>query len=96
MASLIGEDNIIWGTDYPHPDCLWPESGVATYQQDQFIGEMASLIGEDNIIWGTDYPHPDCLWPESRQFIQDNLGDLAERTRRKIICDNAVRLYNLS
>ena len=23
---LIGEDNIIWGADYPHPDCLWPDS----------------------------------------------------------------------
>jgi uncharacterized protein len=24
--SLIGEDNIIWGADYPHPDCIWPNS----------------------------------------------------------------------
>jgi predicted TIM-barrel fold metal-dependent hydrolase len=23
---IVGEDNIIWGADYPHPDCLWPES----------------------------------------------------------------------
>ncbi|WP_018443309.1 amidohydrolase family protein [Trinickia symbiotica] len=23
---LVGEDNIMWGSDYPHPDCLWPES----------------------------------------------------------------------
>ena len=22
----MGEDNIIWGADYPHPDCIWPES----------------------------------------------------------------------
>ena len=26
IVPLIGEDNIIWGTDYPHPDCLWPNS----------------------------------------------------------------------
>ena len=26
MVSLIGEDNIIWGSDYPHPDCVWPDS----------------------------------------------------------------------
>ena len=26
IVPLIGEDNIIWGADYPHPDCLWPES----------------------------------------------------------------------
>jgi len=26
IIPLIGEDNIIWGADYPHPDCVWPES----------------------------------------------------------------------
>ena len=26
IVPMIGEDNIIWGADYPHPDCLWPES----------------------------------------------------------------------
>jgi len=26
IVPLIGEDNIMWGSDYPHPDSLWPES----------------------------------------------------------------------
>ena len=26
IVPLIGEDNIMWGSDYPHPDCLWPDS----------------------------------------------------------------------
>ncbi len=26
IVPLIGEDSIIWGADYPHPDCIWPES----------------------------------------------------------------------
>jgi len=26
MFPLIGEDNIMWGSDYPHPDSLWPDS----------------------------------------------------------------------
>jgi predicted TIM-barrel fold metal-dependent hydrolase len=26
IIPLIGEDTIIWGADYPHPDCIWPES----------------------------------------------------------------------
>ncbi|PYM18426.1 MAG: hypothetical protein DMD81_05905 [Candidatus Rokuibacteriota bacterium] len=26
IVPLIGEDNIIWGADYPHPDCVWPDS----------------------------------------------------------------------
>jgi uncharacterized protein len=26
IIPLIGEDNILWGADYPHPDCIWPDS----------------------------------------------------------------------
>jgi predicted TIM-barrel fold metal-dependent hydrolase len=26
IIPIVGEDNIIWGADYPHPDCIWPDS----------------------------------------------------------------------
>ena len=26
MAHLIGVDNLMWGSDYPHPDGVWPDS----------------------------------------------------------------------
>ena len=26
MTDLIGEDNMMWGSDYPHPDGVWPDS----------------------------------------------------------------------
>ena len=26
IIPLVGEDNIMWGSDYPHPDSLWPDS----------------------------------------------------------------------
>jgi predicted TIM-barrel fold metal-dependent hydrolase len=26
IIPLVGENNIIWGADYPHPDCVWPAS----------------------------------------------------------------------
>jgi predicted TIM-barrel fold metal-dependent hydrolase len=26
IIPIVGEDNILWGADYPHPDCVWPES----------------------------------------------------------------------
>ena len=25
-AHLIGVDNLMWGSDYPHPDGVWPDS----------------------------------------------------------------------
>ena len=26
MAEHIGVDNLMWGSDYPHPDGVWPGS----------------------------------------------------------------------
>lgn len=26
MIDFIGEDNVMWGSDYPHPDGVWPDS----------------------------------------------------------------------
>ncbi len=26
IVRLVGEDNIMWGSDYPHPDGIWPDS----------------------------------------------------------------------
>ncbi|MGQ4807444.1 hypothetical protein NKDENANG_00792 [Candidatus Entotheonellaceae bacterium PAL068K] len=78
------------------PSDYFRRNGVTTYQQDQYLAPIIPLVGEDNIIWGADYPHPDCIWPESRQHIEANLGGLSESVRRKIICDNVVKLYHLS
>jgi predicted TIM-barrel fold metal-dependent hydrolase len=26
LLDLLGEDNIMWGSDFPHPDGIWPDS----------------------------------------------------------------------
>jgi predicted TIM-barrel fold metal-dependent hydrolase len=26
VLHLVGEDNVMWGSDYPHPDGIWPDS----------------------------------------------------------------------
>jgi uncharacterized protein len=50
-------------------------------------------LGEDNIMWGSDFPHPDGIWPDSQEYIQRELGHLSVATQRKIVCDNAAKLY---
>ena len=37
MVSHLGEDNIMWGSDFPHPDGIWPDS------QEFIEREMAHL-----------------------------------------------------
>jgi uncharacterized protein len=56
-------------------------------------GSAAKLLGEDNIMWGSDFPHPDGVWPDSQEYIQRELGHLPESIRKKIVCDNAGKLY---
>ena len=26
MLDILGEDNVMWGSDFPHPDGVWPDS----------------------------------------------------------------------
>jgi uncharacterized protein len=47
------------------------------------------------VLWGDGYPHPDGIWLDSREDIAADLGTVDDRIRRKIICDNAAKLYGL-
>jgi len=42
---------------------------------------------------GSDFPHPDGVWPDSQAFIERVLADVPAASRRKLVCDNAARLY---
>jgi predicted TIM-barrel fold metal-dependent hydrolase len=53
-------------------------------------------VAPDRLVWGTDWPHPNAAY-------MPNCGDLAdmaaewipdEATRRRILVDNPVRLYD--
>jgi predicted TIM-barrel fold metal-dependent hydrolase len=47
---LVGEDNIIWGADYPHPDCLWPESRrILEKNLSGFSDTVRRKITHDNV-----------------------------------------------
>ena len=75
------------------PSRYWHRQCYATYQSDPIGIRLLDILGEDNVMWGSDFPHPDGVWPDSQEFINRELAGLDERTRRKIVCDNAARLY---
>jgi uncharacterized protein len=75
------------------PSDYWRRQCYATYQSDRIGIKMIDEIGEDNIMWGSDFPHPDGVWPDSQEYIQRELGHLPQRARRKVICENAGKLY---
>jgi predicted TIM-barrel fold metal-dependent hydrolase len=51
IVPLIGEDNIIWGADYPHPDCIWPNSRETLSQNlAGFSASTQKKIVHDNVV----------------------------------------------
>ena len=77
------------------PSEYWRRQGYSTFQRETIVADVVHLVGEDNILWGSDYPHPDGVWPDSAKVIEEDLGRLDERVKRKIICENTGKLYGL-
>ncbi|HEV2301760.1 MAG TPA: amidohydrolase family protein [Stellaceae bacterium] len=75
------------------PSRYWYRQCYATYQSDPVGVKLIDELGADNIMWGSDFPHPDGVWPDSQEYIRRELGHLPAATRKKIVCDNAAKLY---
>ena len=43
----IGEDNVMWASDYPHLDSTWPNS--AAFVEDTFSGLGAPI--RERVLW---------------------------------------------
>ena len=74
--------------------CFWFERDTAR--------DAIDFLGDENILYETDFPHPTSMSPgpattaiSPRDFIQATLGDLPESTQRKILHENAARIYHL-
>jgi predicted TIM-barrel fold metal-dependent hydrolase len=67
----------------------------ATFQDDA-IGPMTyKYFGENNYMWASDFPHTDSTWPNSLKVIQQDFNGVPEEVTRKIVFDNAARLYQI-
>ena len=75
------------------PSEYWRRQGYSTFQTERLTPEIVSRVGENNIMWGSDYPHPDTVFPDSRTVIENDLVQLDEGVRRRIVCENAAKLY---
>jgi uncharacterized protein len=75
------------------PSDYWYRQCRVTFQTDPIGIELIHHLGVDNVMWGNDYPHPDGVWPISSEIIAAEMGSLPEADRRKILHDNAAKLY---
>jgi predicted TIM-barrel fold metal-dependent hydrolase len=56
---------------------------------------LVKAVGEDNILFETDFPHPTCLYPAPLRTAEDNMRELSPTAQRKILGENATKLYKL-
>jgi predicted TIM-barrel fold metal-dependent hydrolase len=59
------------------------------------LPEWVASVGEDNIMFETDFPHPTCLFPNPLKTAAANMRELSPSAQKKILGDNAVKLYGL-
>jgi predicted TIM-barrel fold metal-dependent hydrolase len=76
-------------SDYFHDHML------ATFIVDHNGVSVRHQVGVENMSWSTDFPHHGNDWPYSRKVIDELFVNVPEDERRKIICDNAVKFWNL-
>ena len=77
------------------PSELFRRQIWVSFEEDDIGLKLLSELGEDKVLWASDYPHPDSTWPYSRKYIDEHMASLSPQVRKKLTCDNTVRLYNL-
>jgi predicted TIM-barrel fold metal-dependent hydrolase len=77
------------------PSELFHRQCYANFWFEQAGVAMRHLIGVDNILWESDFPHPTATYPNSREFIERGLAGVPEAEKRKMLVENALKLYHL-
>jgi uncharacterized protein len=70
---------------------FWVSFWFETYAPTKMLDE----IGVDRIMFETDFPHPTSLYPGVQEKLVKTLGGYDYATRRRVLEQNAVELYNL-
>jgi predicted TIM-barrel fold metal-dependent hydrolase len=65
----------------------------ATFIDDPFGIAHREEIGVDNLLWSSDFPHSATFWPHSREKIAQDFQSVGEQDKRKILSENAAKLY---
>jgi predicted TIM-barrel fold metal-dependent hydrolase len=80
------------------PSEYFKDHWYATFWFEKNQGDLTGLVskvGEDNILFETDFPHPTCLYPKPLDSMAEKMSTLPAETRRKIMGENAAKLYRL-
>jgi predicted TIM-barrel fold metal-dependent hydrolase len=77
------------------PSEVFQRNFWATFMIDTVGIEQRHRMNIDHIMWSSDYPHSGSDWPDSRITIERQMRGLPMAEVKKMLCTNAVGLYNL-
>ena len=78
------------------PSEYFKRQGYVTFGDDAIGLRNRDVTGVDCLMWGSDYPHDEGTFPHSREVIARTFRDLPETETRKIVGENAAKLYGFS
>lgn len=67
----------------------------ATFQDDPIGPANYKFFGIEKYMWASDFPHADSTWPNSLKVIERDFADVPSDVTRKIISENAAKLYRI-
>uniref|UniRef100_UPI00047597F5 amidohydrolase family protein n=1 Tax=Parafrankia discariae TaxID=365528 RepID=UPI00047597F5 len=80
------------------PSEYFASNWYATFWFEKGRGDLQHLVdtvGEDNIMFETDFPHPTSLHPNPLEMVAEQVGSLRPETQRKVMGENATKLYRV-
>ncbi len=77
------------------PSDVFHRNFWATFMIDSVGIELRHRLNLDHLMWSTDYPHTGSDWPNSRVTIERVFRGVPRLEVRKMLHDNAKRLYRL-
>ena len=78
------------------PSFFFHRQVFGTFIDDVVGVRNRDIIGVENIMWSSDYPHVNSSWPSSREYIEKHFGDVPLAERKKMVRDNAAKLYRIN
>ncbi len=69
---------------------------IAFDPDENTLKATVDVLGAGNLMWASDYPHFDCTFPGAVEELKQHMEGLSEEARRKVLGENAARLYKLT
>jgi predicted TIM-barrel fold metal-dependent hydrolase len=69
---------------------------VSMDPDDEVAPQVARAVGDGVLVWASDYPHVDAPFPGAVEKTRRTLAGLPEASQRRILRENALRLYGLA